>query len=549
MIVRLKRSAYTCKSKVFLFLLTVLLLFVIVQPDSSPAPLCSDRAGKLSQNPITASYADYAWTDSIKWSCVYNINDFEGASDQERFNNARDAAYENGGGVVYLPTGTYRFTDDLVLRSGITVRGDTPVETNAQSDEYSPPTKLVFPRYIPKLSGNGTPNDTAFMSIRSEHPESDSNMGLVHLDLNHVRIELGNDSKSEQNRNIVVFGIRNNNAAQPSSYVPNIRFQSPWLRFSNLLSANIKITARANVLVANNRLNDAITDDFDQPNYQIRDDNARITTLTDGWKVPFSYTNHYGISVNRFNNGSILFDPLASPDKEPRLLRQGIAIRDNWVYHTMSVAIHASGDSLLIKNNVVKDKAAKRWYTDRFGLERPYLNRPDKNPQSITYENRAIDWSGWNTTIEGNRYEVYRHFLSDSEDQSVDGEGILVQECCGGTKVKGASIIGNSGNSYIGIYKIPIIQGVTISQNEIRSNVTNTTSIYVNADTNKKAHRMNAVQIFGNTVEDGITAKATEGGFNNSIRDNVGQGGVIRASCHVKLEGNVGFNALSCMGL
>lgn len=548
MMVELKRNAYAWRKKAFLFLATVLLFSLFGQLSSSPeSSFCSSRTHGPTQNPITDSYSEYAWTDSLKWSCVYNINDFEGFSDQERFNNARDAAYEHGGGVVYLPTGTYRFTDDLILRNGVTVRGDAPRGVDAQSEGYMPPTRLVFPRYRPTFSGDGTPNDTAFKVIRSEIPETDSNLGLIYLDIDHARVELGDDAEIAQNHDIIIFGIRSNNAAQPHRTVPDIRFQSPWLRFSNLLSANVKITAYANVLVANNRLNDSITDDFQQPNYQIRGGDRRIITLKEGWKVPFSYANHYGISVNRFKNGSILFAPLADPSKEPQLFRQGIAIRDNWVYHTMSVAIHASGDGLLIKGNVIKDESEKRWYTDRFGLEEPYLNRPDKSPRSITYENRAIDWSGWNVSVEGNRYEVYRHYLSESSEQSVDGEGILAQECCGGTKIQGASIINNRGNSYIGLYKVPFIQNVYIFNNEVYSNVTKTSSIYVSADTNEKKHRMDNVRIENNFIEGDITALAGDGGIDNFIRDNITQNqGLLQASCHVVLENNRGFGMIPC---
>ena len=178
------------------------------------------------------------------------------------------------------------------------------------------------------------------------------------------------------------------------------------------MTANINVIARQNVLIANNRLNNSITDTFEQPNYQILNDDGSIAILEEG--VPFSYTNHYGISVNRFKNGSILFEPLATPEKEPGLFAKGITIRDNWIYHTMSVGIHASGDGLTIKDNMIVDKANKRWYTDRRGISQPYLNNPNRISPNITYENRAIDRSGWNVTIESNNFEVYRHYLGDS---------------------------------------------------------------------------------------------------------------------------------------
>ncbi|ASC73963.1 hypothetical protein XM38_049370 [Halomicronema hongdechloris C2206] len=482
----------------------------------------------------------------MPWSCVYNIEDFSGSSDQERFNLARDIAYTRGGGVIFLPAGTYIFEEDLVLKEGIVIRGASPILQDAKNDSYSPRTKLIFPQYQPVQSGTGTPNKTAFKTIRTTNPDIDRNIGLINLDINRAAVTFGNNIDESQNSNIVIYGIRQNNVATPNPYVPNLEFQSPWLRFSDLLSANIKVTAKSNVLIANNRLNDNITDSFEQDNYQIQRKNGSVEVLAEGWKVPFNYTNHYGISVNRFKNGSILFEPLATPEKEKGLFRKRIIIRNNWVYHTMSVGIHASGDGLVIKDNIVLDKADKRWYTDRWGLGPPYLNDSDRIPPNITYENRAIDWSGWNVIIEGNTYQVYRHFLSNTSNQSIDGEGILIQECCGGTKVKGVSIKQNVGNSYIGLYKIPDIMNVMILGNQLLSNITDTELIYVNADTNQKPGQMHGVQINQNILNGSILIKASLGGNHNIVSNNVSKGdNAINFSSDVKLENNINFEIIN----
>lgn len=548
MMERQNKKAYPWKISV---ILAVLLLAARFFWDASiflSQPNCGSRSSGPTDNPIPYGEVDDIWTNKLNWSCVYNIDDFAGTSEHQRLSRAIHRASRNGGGVVYLPAGTYQLADDLVMEEGVVIRGESSDASNAKSAEYAPPTQLNFPTYVPSFNRDGTANSTAFKQILSDSHVS--NIGLIDLDINRGAITLGSDNGFEEahNRNVIVYGVRSNNVAEPTPYVPDITYQSPWLRFASLMATNIKVTARENVLVANNRINDAVTDEFEQPSYQIREPDGNITTLDNGTKVPFSYTNHYGISVNRFKDGSIIFEPLANPKNEPRLFRNGIIIRDNWVYHTMSVGIHASGKGLLIKDNVVLDEPDKRWYTGRFGLEPPYLNDPSRSPPNITYENRAIDWSGQGVTVEGNTFEVYRHYLGDSQDQSVDGEGILAQECCGGTQVKGARLRGNRGNSYIGIWKIPNVEDVQISENELRSNVTNTPLIYVNSDTNHQAHVMNDVRVERNMVEGDILLKASLGGRNNAILANTGlTNSQIKASCHVSVRGNLGFTTAPCL--
>lgn len=125
---------------------------------------CGSRSNAPQDNPIAAKYKDnaFAWTKNIKWNCVSNIKDFPASTIDASFNAARDAASAKGGGVVYLPAGTYNFADNIYLKDGVVIRGDTPTVNDAKSSSYNPATKLVFPQYKPSLSGNGTLNSTAF---------------------------------------------------------------------------------------------------------------------------------------------------------------------------------------------------------------------------------------------------------------------------------------------------------------------------------------------------------------------------------------------------
>jgi hypothetical protein len=511
-----------------------------------PGPLAIDRpcgspSGGPAENPVARLYGPdaFPWTNQIRWSCVYNLNDFEGATDQDRFQAARAAAAANGGGVVYLPAGTYRFNEDLSLDNGIILRGETPNPMDARADTYRPRTRLEFPKYEPSQSGQGTANATAFKKILTQNPNRDSNLGLVNLDINRAGIEFMGDPDAGVNQNIVIWGVRSNNVAAPDPAVPDVRFQAPWLRYGDRFAANLRITAAANVLVAHNRLNDAITDSYEQPGYtvQTRDRNA-TRTYAEGQKVPFDYANHYGIVINRAKAGG--FEYATDPAQEPGLFRPGIAIQDNWVYKTMRVGIHASGTGLIIRDNQILDRPDKQAWTDPTGTREP--------SGAVTLENRAIDWSGHQVLIEGNEYAVYRHQVMDGPYLSVDGEGILIQQCCGGTSVNGATIRKNQGNAYIGLYKVPEIRDVQISDNQLMTDPTGDTLIYVNADTNSAPGTMANVRIENNRLSGGILAQASLDGGGNVIRGNQGDDqGVLRASCTVAVRENTGFQPAPCL--
>lgn len=499
---------------------------------------CPGVDSGLENNAIAAFYGKeaYPWSDRLPWGCVYNIKDFPGETSDRQFEQAKAAALAQGGGVIYFPAGTYEFADDLILDDGIIVRGETPKITQAKSDDFQPPSRLVFPQYKPQLSGNGTPNDTAFKTIRTAHPQTDSHLGLVYLDINRAGVQIVPELASAQNRNIIVFGVRSNNVAYPDGRIPDRSFQEGWMRFSDRFTANFKINGYENILVANNRLNDRITDTYEQPGYKVKSlDKKSIMTYSEGDRVPFDYSAHYGIKVNR----SAQFDLAETPTTQPGLFRQGITIRDNWVYHTMRTGIQASGQGLVIQDNQIRDKQGKQIWTHPTGLTQPR--------NSNTFENRGIDWSGHQVTIEGNEYEVYRHRIMENRYWSVDGEGILIQECCGGTSVQGAVIRGNRGNAYIGIYKIPEIENVTITDNILLPAPIGNANIYVSADTNRGESQMNNVRIENNQVHGNIVAKASQGGRGNSIFNNQSTGeGVLEFSCQISVRGNRGFEQKEC---
>ncbi|MEL6380902.1 MAG: right-handed parallel beta-helix repeat-containing protein [Cyanobacteria bacterium J06626_18] len=510
-----------------------------VPPTSEAAIDCSSESAGPTDNPVAAFYGDEvpAWVDELPWQCVFNIQDYAGASDQEQFEAAQAAAIAAGGGTVYFPEGTYQFEEDLVLGSDVVVRGEAGPVLEAKDEAFQPLTRLEFPKYEPRFDNEGTPNETAFKQIRSQSPDTDSNQGLVFLDIDRGAIALSGDPDSGTMARRLIFGIRSNNVAEPDPEVPNPDFQPLWTRFSSRFAANLRLTVQADALIANNRINDAITDAYEQPGYVVQSSESRdsLVTYAEGDRVPFSYTDHYCIVVNRSKPGG--FEYARSAEDEPGLFREGIVIRDNWVFKTMRVGIHASGQGLEIRDNEVHDQPEKAAWTNPKGQRQPR--------GSMTFESRAIDWSGHSVSVVGNTYEVYRHRIMDSKYFSTDGEGILAQQCCGGTSIEGVTIRDNQGQGYIGIYKIPDVSQVVISENDIQLPGTGFPAIYVNADTNNAPSTMSEVTIADNVLKGGILAQASSGGSDNRVVNNRGEGS-LEYSCHVQIEGNEGFDEEPC---
>ena len=508
-------------------------------------------SGQPTDNPIAARYGAeaYPWTDEIRWSQVFNVADYgavadgnyttsNGTDNTAAFNAARDAAAAAGGGVVYFPAGTYAFADHIYLKNGVVIRGATPTGiTDARTAGYAPPARFVFPRYNPVLSGNGTNNASAFKKIYTTDGNTDSNLGVVNVDLQRGAVNLQGASISGRNRNIVVFGVRSNNVAEAQSGVPDVAFQHAWQRWSNRFAANIRIQAYANTLVANCRINDDTTDTYEQPGYKVSSNgagNGTITTLN-GTQARFNYTDHYGIVVGRSGSSSHLSP---HPITEPSLFRPGITIRDNDVFHTMRVAIHAGGFGMEILDNTVRDQSGKiHWL-------HPDGKRPASNSQTL--ENRGIDWAGWNVLVEGNDIQVYRHRLNNGSYFSVDGEGILIQECCGGSLVNGITIQENTVNSYIGLYKMQDIRDAVIANNTVSDS---SLGIYVVANTNGGNYTLEEVLVENNTVSGGtISLLGNVTGSNATLRANL-DGDLspsgLGISAYVAHADNTGFGNLT----
>lgn len=256
------------------------------------------------------------WTNNIKWKNVVNALLVKGLVRNDRqvdsliIHRTIKKISSQGGGVLYFPAGVYYFNFNLRLENGVVIRGANPTsESVAKKAGFSPPTKFEFPKFHPVLTGAGTPHNV-FKAIYGD-TVGIKNAGLVNLDINRAVVNFfpgGYQSVitlqgstywcKNYHDNIIIFGLRQNNAVIPSPEIPNARqieTGHAWQRWPYPYIGNINVFVSNNCVIANCRLNDAVTDDFEQPDY-VDQFYSRFT----GKEACFSYTDHPGICLNYY---------------------------------------------------------------------------------------------------------------------------------------------------------------------------------------------------------------------------------------------------------
>jgi len=528
--------------------------------------------GQPTDNPYKTFYQSGChWTDDLPWQEVFNITTFQGANWDQKLSAAQNAAVLAGGGVVYFPAGEYSFSNSIIIRNKVIFRGETPENNHSTVNNFAPPSRLIFPAFEPLLSGNGGDNSAAFRCIRSEY--SGNNTGLVYLDINHATIAFqplfskaaGDHGQTEYiqgniKKNVIVFGLRNNHAVYPNSFVVPQTNQFPWQRWAWHYSSNIDAFVDENLVVCNNRFNDngnnlvhPIPDrSFDQPGYLALDQTTGdMAPVNEGGKARFNYNDHYVITVNRFKanfdfvNGQITGpfadlliqdDLTVTPKTNSTLFPKGVEINDNWTYNTLSCAMLIAGQGMEVKRNVIRGKSDKVRWVNRFGNRFALPN--------IFLENRGIDVSGWDLKIEANDIQVYNDKIGSTQYSSNDGEGILMQECCGGSAPVNIDIRNNSiagPNAMLGLYKTRDIQNVRIEGNNLHGN-----ELYVSANTNGTNYNLFNVQIANNREVSNLTCTGSNSGLQVKVTKNSGTGN-LNKSCYVTDSGNTGFTRPTCL--
>ena len=369
-----------------------------------------------------------------------------------------------------------------------------------------------------------------------------------------------------------MYGVRQNNVAQPDAGVPDITYMNGWQRFSYRHTYNISVVAESCASVTRCRVNDLmnntvqpLTDDsYDQPGYIAKGtyingaENPNgatatgLTTITHGERARFDYLNHYGIRVNgKRMNPSVNLVPI----------NQEIELIDNWLYTTMRVGYFVEAIGLVARGNIKKDKSGKMGWLDATGKSLISYN-------GNTLENRALNFAGENILIENNDFEVYRHKMVNTKYYSTDGEGIMIQwqDAWGfntasassgyGARMRDITIRNNRVTGYIGIYDVQVpISNVVIANNDLRANedITGRTDGIIMVFKKETNHRVDQLIIENNTNISNINIGNKNAsnvyempGSNIVVRNNTG---VNRAGLNVPyqtvLNGNTAFTTTS----
>lgn len=495
------------------------------------------QGGAPTNNP--AARLKLAWTDSISWRVTADVTRMPGRDIGEQFANAQAWLAARGGGVAWFPAGVYPFNESLRLKRGIVIRGSDPGPTASARDEgYRLGTRFEFPRYEPRLEGEGASTLSAFKGIYLEDPATASNCGVVNIDINrgHIHLESGPDHRVGRNR--LVFGCILRNAAVADPAVPNLKIgQKPWQRFTLRHFAAIDVCAEENLLVANNRLPQSGDDNFTMNGYTLLGPKKEPIAI-DG--VVFDYDNRPAIYANHFSiGGQGGQGPDGTPGTHPHAFRKGTVIRDNFIYNTGRMAIGFSGDGVQCLNNVIR-------FPDN--VWRPTATGQQITTGSATNDNRAVEMRGWRWVVSGNDYVVHRNLTFDRKHRINDGEGLMHEDHVNST-VKDSVLTNNRGNTYLSIYKTAGIDGLLVEGNEIRlsdgrQSIAGGSAIFVSADRTRDRFPCRNVRIVNNvTAGGGILISGTPA-ENNVVRGNRHEGEVkakILNRAAAQVEGNEGY--------
>ncbi|MFP4105349.1 MAG: hypothetical protein ACLFVU_04575 [Phycisphaerae bacterium] len=499
-----------------------------------------------------------SWPAELNWARVIDITQQAGSDWDAKIQAAQDQLAETGG-VIYFPPGEYELNETVRLRSGVILRGAQPDgSSDPRNAEYSLPTKLIFPRYKPKLTGQGTARDSAFKGIELAEPDTGRDVGVINLDIHHGHVHLGRwkgfpkrFADGTAGGRFLVCGNILRNAATLDPQVPT-EWQHPWQRWTDREAAAIHCYARRDVLIAGNRIPGGGEANFTQPGFRVYKDKPathqkpktkEVVTID----VPFDYDNRPGIMVNPKPLAKALQiwtdvqkvtsppTPESGTDIPPAWgLAKGIIIRNNYVFNTGCVAIKTSGDGTFVGWNVIRYQP---------GVIRPtYTGLTLSN---FTNNNRAVEMKGWRWTVQGNDYEVYSNYGPDGTKYN-DGEGIM-HEAWENVGVRDSRIINNRGNRYICLWRVPV-RGLEIRDNHIRTGG-GQPAITVLGQTNKGVDLpAERVKIIGNITEGtGIKLLGDAGpAAANEIRDNRhvdygGADGTVRDETGAAVEGNQGY--------
>lgn len=468
----------------------------------------STEASVPVDNPVATRYNDEmgypAWTDDIKWNRVIDMSAYQqGSNDFERFENARDDLYAQGGGVLYYPGGTYNFSDmpadgpegkGLMLKSGVVIRGEAP-QNDSDASDGSLTLSTRFEFGFQTKGGGDVPRDWNFVGmVPGEYEElSDiDNIGIAWVHLVGATIYWGPDiqwgdtwesagswksSKAKQN-----WGQRVPDGTHPLDPFAGGTKQYRGVGYGRLVMGCIlqdaavlndaidegagasgfymdKFGARiavygSRVFVANNVLpqsskNFAYTQTI--CNTDTRGGCSKVCDGTPEEEILFDYGKTCGIDINK--------TLLGYTDGNDGLLEPGVTVIDNYVYNHGNKGFDIAGKWVVIRNNH-NERDYLQSGQDPYGIGGwvltldGWVKSTAGGPGCISDNlSRAYDLAGQNLWVDENYYN------NTGSNPGNDGEGILCQSWAG-TQIWSWAFTSNyhekgvGDNGYIGGYDV-----------------------------------------------------------------------------------------------
>jgi predicted peptidase len=257
-----------------------------------------------ANNPVSAAIAKTAqWTNTLPWKKVQLAADIPNLVGQDNYVDSAKLAValqslsDKGGGIFHFGSGIYYFNFDLALPANVILRGETPAPLGAASTGTDWVTKLVFPKlYLDRGPAPKALEPHAIAPKRIWYAGAPTGFtGLVNLDINRASIELGSAADNKLAKHVIVYGIRNNNAAQLEPSVPTAAQKSNrqgWQIWPDHSAANIAVAFNGNCLIAQSLINDQVTDNLWQSDF-MTEDGMRF----DGSRAEFRVADHPAINV------------------------------------------------------------------------------------------------------------------------------------------------------------------------------------------------------------------------------------------------------------
>jgi hypothetical protein len=501
------------------------------------AVMCLSAHAILAQptdNPIAAHYRGPegypSWTDRIHWDNVVDMSVFsDGADDFERFENARDQMYAQGGGVLYYPAGDYSFSvktgpggRGLMLKKGVVIRGEAPVsDASAVTGTYDTPgLGRLGTRFHFSFRDMGDGEAPWMWNVVGITPGDDellrdvNDVGVAWVDIEGATVYMGLDadwdaSWGESDDGADSFGEWNDrvpDGTHPLDPEAGLQNNSPYVdatlqypgagarrfifgcRFRNATVSNWGIDrysggridaetfyyggqrGAARIAVFGSHLfiaNNAIVKPTKCFYYQQLTRDRKVEDQASINTVLFDYGKCNGITVNKdiFRG----FVNRCNLD-EGMYYEENIIVRDNWVYNHGGEGFALSGAWMIVQNNV-----NYRDYLDEsgacYGLPGGYELTLSGFSEAVPIDDnqsRAFDMAGMNVWIDGNWY------TGTGSTPGNDGEGILCQRI-GAVELFSWAITRNSQgdtgeNGYIAPYDTHVM-GLFTAWNDQRGGV------------------------------------------------------------------------------